>query len=148
MRGAASLSSSSHLTPIAKYKFRPPDIAQRKNVRFWVRSGDRGNGHGGAALARRTGEGQPDTWWRPHCEPNPQAGAGEDCRRLIEHLAEGLGGVRSMRRAERSQGDLQLAIADADVAGGGEELMQQGSPLMIDTGVVRSQQRKQIAFGL
>src|SRR5467141_4093534 len=61
-------------------------------------------------------------------------GAGEDCRRLIEHLAEGLGGVRSMRRAERSQGDLQLAIGDADVACGGEQLMQQGSPLLTDTG--------------
>src|SRR5258707_11188578 len=74
-----------------------------------------------------------------HCEPNPQAGAGEDCRRLIEHLTEGVGGVRSMRRAERSQGDMQLAIGDADVACSGEQLMQQGSPLLIDAGVVRSQ---------
>src|ERR1700675_5169420 len=53
-----------------------------------------------------------------------------------------------MRRAERSQGDMQLAIADADVACTGEQLMQQGSPLLIDTGVVRLQQRKQIALGL
>ena len=43
---------------------------------------------------------------------------------------------------------MQLAIADADVASSGEQLMQQGSPLLIDTGVVRSQQCKQIALGL
>jgi hypothetical protein len=36
---------------------------------------------------------------------NPQARAGEDCRGLVEHLTEGLGGVGSMRRAERSQGE-------------------------------------------
>jgi hypothetical protein len=50
--------------------------------------------------------------------------------------------------AERSQGDIELAIGDADVAGVGEQLMQQGSPLLIDTRVVRPQERKQIAFGL
>ena len=43
---------------------------------------------------------------------------------------------------------MQLAVADADVAGSGEQLVQQGSPLLIGTGVVRSQQRKQIALGL
>ena len=43
---------------------------------------------------------------------------------------------------------MQLAIADADVAGSGEQLMQQSSALLIGTGVVRSQQRKQIALGL
>ena len=53
-----------------------------------------------------------------------------------------------MRRAERSQSDMQLAIADADVASGGEQLMQQSSPFLIGAGVVRSQQCKQIAFGL
>jgi hypothetical protein len=37
---------------------------------------------------------------------------------------------------------MQLAIADADVACSGEQLMQQGSPLLLDTGVVRSQQRQ------
>jgi hypothetical protein len=63
---------------------------------------------------------------------------------LVEHLAEGLGGVRSMRRAERSQGDMQLAIGDADVACSGEQLMQQGPPLLIDTGVVRSQSKKSV----
>src|SRR5215471_7665706 len=42
-----------------------------------------------------------------------------------------------MRRAEWGQGDIQLAIGDADVACGGKQLMQQGSPLLIDTGVVR-----------
>ena len=43
---------------------------------------------------------------------------------------------------------MQLAVADADVAGSGEQLVQQGSPLLIGTGVVRPQQRKQIALGL
>src|SRR5260370_39113826 len=53
-----------------------------------------------------------------------------------------------MRRAERSQSDMQLAIADADVACSGEQLMQQGSPLLVGTGVVGAQQRKKIALGL
>ena len=43
---------------------------------------------------------------------------------------------------------MQLATGDADVACSGEQLMQQGSTLLIGTGVVRSQQRKQIALGL
>jgi len=56
--------------------------------------------------------------------------------------------MRSMRRAERSQRDLQLAVRNADVTCRGEEFMQQGSSLLIGTGVVRSQQRKQIALSL
>jgi len=88
----------------------------------------------------RAWEGKPDTWRRAHGEPHPQARAGEDGGCLVEYLAEGLGGSGSMRRAKRSQGDMQLAIADADVASGGEQLMQQGSPLLIGTGVVRLQQ--------
>jgi len=110
--------------------------------------GNRGNGRGGAALDPRAGEGKPDTRWRTHCKAHAQARAGEECRRLVEHLTESLGGARSMWRTERSQGDVQLAIADADVAGSGEQLMQQSSALLIGTGVVRSQQRKQIALGL
>ena len=43
---------------------------------------------------------------------------------------------------------MQLTIGDADVAGSGEQLMQQGSPFLIGTGVVRSQQRQEIALGL
>jgi hypothetical protein len=43
---------------------------------------------------------------------------------------------------------MQLATGDADVACSGEQLMQQGSALLIGTGIVRSQQRKQIALGL
>jgi hypothetical protein len=42
---------------------------------------------------------------------------------------------------------MQLAVGDADVACSGEQLMQQGSPLLIGTGIVRSQQCKQIALG-
>jgi len=68
-----------------------------------------------------------------------QARAGEGRRGVVEHVTENLRGVRSMRRAERSQRDMQLAIGDADVTRGGEEFMQQGSPFLIDTDVVRSQ---------
>ena len=43
---------------------------------------------------------------------------------------------------------MQLVIADADVADRCEQVMQQGSPPFIDTGVVRAQWCQQIAFGL
>jgi len=59
-----------------------------------------------------------------------------------------LGDVRAMRRAERSQGDLQLAIGDADVACRAEQLMQKGLSLIIDTGVVRSHQRNELVLRL
>ena len=36
--------------------------------------------------------------------------------------------------AERRQDEIELAISDMDVTGGGEQLMQQGSPLVIGTG--------------
>ena len=127
---------------------RPPDIAYRKNVRFGTRLGDWGNGGGGAALDRRTGEGKPETGCLTHCEPHPQARAREDGCRLVEHLTESLCGARSMRRAERSEGDTQLAIADANVARSGEQFMQQGSSFLIDPGIVRPQKREQIAFSL
>ena len=91
-----------------------------------------------AALDWGAGEGKPDMWWRTHREANPQARAGEACRCLVERLTEGLSGKRSVWGAERSQGDMQLAIGDADVACSGEQLMEQGSPLLIDTRVVRS----------
>ena len=58
------------------------------------------------APSRRPGEGQPDAWWRAHREADAQARAREDRRRLIEGLAEGLGRMRSMRRAKRIQGDV------------------------------------------
>ena len=48
--------------------------------------------------------------------------AGEHCRGLVQDFTEGLGSVRSMRRAERSQGDVQLALAEADFASPGEQL--------------------------
>jgi hypothetical protein len=82
-------------------------------------------------------------------EPNSRWRAGESPGRSSPFgLTEGLGGARSMRRTERSQGDVQLAIANADIARGGEQLMQQGSSLLIDPSIVRPQQRKQIALGL
>ena len=111
---------------------------------------DQGTGATAVAVLRSTGEPGKASPIRGggQCEANPQTRAGEECRRLVEHLAESLGGACAMRRAERSQGDVQLAIADADVAGSGEQLMQQGSPFLIGTGVVKSQQRKQIALGL
>ena len=100
------------------------------------------------ALSWRPWEGEPDTGRLTHCESHVQARTGEDHGCLVDYLAEGLGGAGSMWRAEWSQGDMQLMVADADVAGGGEQLMQQGSPLVISTGVVRSQQGEQIALGL
>jgi hypothetical protein len=54
-----------------------------------------------------------------------------------------LGGERAMRRTERRQRDLQLAIGDADVTCRGEQLVQQGSPLVIDAGIVRPHQRNE-----
>ena len=53
-----------------------------------------------------------------------------------------------MRGAERGQSNIQLFVGDANVACSSEQLMEQGSPLLIDTGVVRSQERNQIALGL
>ena len=102
------------------------------------------------AVARSTGE-------PGKASPRRVAGAlrskaaGESRGRLsplVEHLTKGLGGVRSMWRAERSQGDMQLAVGDADIACRGEQLVQQGSPLLIGASVVSSQQRNQIALGL
>src|SRR5271165_2817600 len=100
-----------------------------------------GQGAGGTAVAvlRSIGEPGKASPIRGGGRTEKRSRAGEDCRGLVEHLTEGLGGVGSMRRAERSQGDMQLAIGDADVACRGEQLMEQGSPLLIGTGVVRSQ---------
>src|SRR5262249_5427525 len=49
---------------------------------------------------------------RPHYEANAQAGSWEDGRRLVEELTERVGGVRAMGRAERSQGEIELAVGD------------------------------------
>ena len=81
-------------------------------------------------------------------EAHPEAGAWEDGFGLVEDVAQGLGGAGSMRRAERRQCDGQLAIGDGNVAGSGEELMQEGSALLLGAQVVRPQQREQIALGL
>src|ERR1035441_968608 len=98
-------------------KFRPPDIGHRENVRFPCISGSGSGGRGrGAAMGRRAGEGEADARWRANREAHAQARAREDRRRLIEELAQCLRGARSMRRAERCQRDVQLAVADADVA--------------------------------
>jgi hypothetical protein len=89
---------------------------------------DRGTGAPSVAVLRfyrQVGEGKPDAPRRTHCKTHPQARAGEDCRRCVEHLTECLGGLRAMRGAERTQGDTELAIGDADVASGREQLMQQ-----------------------
>src|SRR5262249_1238110 len=110
-----------------------------QNVPFGRRSGLRGSSGGNAAVDRRARECEPDTWWRTHGEAHAQARAGEDGRRLVEDLTNSLSGERAMRRAERSQGGIELASGDADVSCRGEQLMQQGSPLLIDTRVVRPQ---------
>jgi hypothetical protein len=49
----------------------------------------------------------------PHAPPHQR---GEDCRCLVERPTESLGGERSVLELKRSQGDMQLAIGDADVA--------------------------------
>src|SRR5437016_1240355 len=53
-----------------------------------------------------------------------------------------------MRGTEGSQRDAQLAVAEADVARSGEQLMQERASLLLSPGVVRAQQPKQIALGL
>jgi hypothetical protein len=58
---------------------------------------DQGTWAAGVAAARSSGEPGKASPIRgqTHCEPHAQARAGEDCRRLVEHLTEGLGGARS-----------------------------------------------------
>ena len=72
-----------------------------------------------AAVGRRAGEGEADARRRAHREADAQARAREGRRRLVEEFAQGLRGARSMRRAQGCQRDVQLAVADADVARGG-----------------------------
>src|SRR5262245_32088806 len=78
-------------------------------------AGREGDG-GGAALDRRAREGKADTWRRTIANPIRSREPGKMVAVWVEHLAEGVGGVGSMRRAERGQGDILLGIADADVA--------------------------------
>src|ERR1039458_4264184 len=116
--------------------FRPPDIGHRENVRLPCISGGGSGGRGrGAAMGRRAWEGEADARWRANREAHAQVRAREDRRRVIEELAQCLRGARSMRRAERCQRDVQLAVADADVAGGGEQLLQEGASLCVCMGV-------------
>ena len=77
----------------------------------------------GAALARRAWKGKADTARRLDRKSHPQGRAGKDCHCRVEDVAQSLGGERAMRRAERRQRDLQLAIGDADVTCRGEQLM-------------------------
>ena len=111
-------------------------------------SGSRDSYLFGAALARRAWKGKADTARRLDRKSHPQGRAGKDCCCVVEDVAQGLGGERAMRRAERRQRDLQLAIGDANVTCRGEQLMQQGSPLVIDAGIVRPQQCNELALGL
>jgi hypothetical protein len=99
-------------------------------------------------MGRRAGEGEADARWRANREADAKARAREGRRRLVEEFAEGLRGARSMRRTEGSQCDVQLGVADAHIARGGEQLMQERAPFLLGTGVVRPQQRKQIALSL
>src|SRR5215831_705002 len=103
---------------------------------------DQGAGAPSVAVPRSTGElgkASPIRRGGRIGEANAQAGSWEDGRRLVEELTERVGGVRAMGRAERSQGEIELAVGDMDVAHGGEQLMQQGSTLLIHAGVVRPQ---------
>src|SRR5579863_8597728 len=92
-------------------KFRSPDISSCKMSGLAPRrpSGSRGASCGGGAFGRRGGEGKPDVRWGTHRKPDAQARAWEGRRRFVEDLAERLSGSRAMRRAERSQGDIELA---------------------------------------
>jgi hypothetical protein len=89
----------------------------------------------GVALSWRAWEGKPDTGRLTHCESHAQARIREDSGCLVDYLAEGLGGAGSMWRAEWSQGDIQLTIADTDFSCTGEQLVQQGSPLRNNFGL-------------
>lgn len=53
-----------------------------------------------------------------------------------------------MRRAQWRQGDSQLIVRDVDVAGGGEELVQERSAFLLGPPVMRLQEVQQIALGL
>ena len=90
------------------------------------------------ALLRSTGEPGKASPIRGGGRTEKRTRRREPGKIVAERLTEGFGGERSVWGAERSQGDMQLAIGDVDVACSGEQLMEQGSPLLIDTGVVRS----------
>src|SRR5437016_5747114 len=103
--------------------FRPPDIEPCEIVRFRCGSRGWGSGWGSAAAGRRAWEGEADARWRLSCEADAKARTWEDRRRLVEELAQSLRGARSMRRTEGSQCDVQLRVAEADVAGCAKQLM-------------------------
>src|SRR5919197_4994490 len=114
---------------------------------FWSSWG--GNHRGGsAAVGRCSWEGKADTRRRTRGEAKPQTRSREDGSGLVEELADGLGGARSMWGAEWRQGDLQLALSNLDVASDGEELTQQRSAFLLGTQIVRAQVGKQVALGL
>ena len=90
-----------------------------------------GGGWGSAAVGRRAWEGEADARWWPSREADAKARTWEDRRRLVEELTQSLRGARSMRRTEGSQCDVQLRVADADVAGAAKQLMQERAPLLL-----------------
>src|SRR5258707_1330689 len=93
----------------------------------FVGSWRRSNSRVGAAMGRCAREGKTDTRRWTRREAKAQTRAREDGGGLVQELAEGPGGARAMRGAQRRQGDLQLVGGDLDVAGGGEKLVQQRS---------------------
>lgn len=99
-------------------------------------------------MSRCARESKADARRRTHSEANAQRRAREHRCGLVEKLAEGLHGARSMRGTERRQGDLQIALGNLDVAGGGEDLVQQRSAFLLGTQVVRPQKVEQIALRL
>ena len=85
---------------------------------------------GRVPVIRRSGESQADARRRMYGKANAQARAREHRGSPVEKLAHRMRGACSMRGAERRQGDLQLAIADFDVAGGGKEFVQKRSAFL------------------
>ena len=81
-------------------------------------------------------------------EAQAEVGAGEDVSVSVSVLAEGRDGVGAVRRAERGEGDAELAVGDVDVGGGAEELVEEGAALVVGAGVVRAEQGEEVALGL
>src|ERR1019366_5870735 len=88
----------------------------------------------GAAQVAEAAAGTVLGWAGEPGKTRPMHGGGRTAKRmrrrelgkvvalLVEEFAEGLRGARSMRRAERSQRDVQLGVGDANVARGGDPL--------------------------
>lgn len=129
------------------HKFRPPDIAPLENVRF------RGGHEAGAAFVALRWAGVPG-------KARPMSGAERTAKRSRSRVPGKAVAVslRSLQRAcaarvrcgefKGRQGDLQLLLSEVDVAGGGEQLVEERAALLLGPRVMRPQEIEQIALGL